>query len=381
MQEFNNQHRGHWRACFVFLILILPLWGCAGGLANMLRDKIVYNIQVLDMQGRPVPAATIWWMLPADRSYVSPELMARLLGRYAADADFVQSTTLHPSLLVNRTDQNGRAVIQVGEGDVHGKDQVIGYFAALKRGYHPTFVQDVARPNTTRSITIKLEPEPNAQANERMLAFDLLMAPSPTGGIMSTERYEYLESVQKRMRTLALDLEREQRFDEASVVYYNLAYLPSVETIRSGNGDEVIVGYTNGYDGGKPQRRADRERAIALNHNTPEIVLDKTLLEVHAAGGLVGPKQSAMRQRFIRATEEMIRRYPERIWPMTYISVIHAYTNEGRYSEACTAFKRAFQFEPGYKSKKNWRSLLQELNNDIANKNAPCGPCLVDISK
>jgi len=370
-----------WRTAIVLLALCAPLSACAGGLADMLRDKIIYEIQVVDMHGRPIPAATIWWMLPEDRSFETPELMERLLRRYATDADFVQSTALHPSLLVDRTDKNGLALIQVDGGGVEGHSRVVAYFAALKRGYHSAFVQDTARTNTTHSITIRLDSKANAQVDARMLAFDLLRAPTPSGGPMSEERHQYLQGVQQRLRALAQELEEEQLFDEASAVYYNLAYLPSVETMLAPDGRETIVGFTNGYDERNPQRRADLERAIALNRSTPYLLLSKTVLEVHAQGGLVGPKQSAARQKYIRATEDIISRYPERLWPKDFSTVFYAYMNEGLYNESCSAFKRAYEFEPSYQSPKLWHSELKRLNAKISKENTSCGPCKVEIRR
>lgn len=326
---------------------------------KMNTDTLVWRVHVTDPQGLPVPGATIWRIIPNGNQRENVELMQRLVRRYSFDKDFVMNTMVHPSLMVSYVNKDGY-FLHSDTVNYHKSSDVTTIYAVLKRGYLPTIVSDVARKNTTRELSITLQPDPSAVVDKSMLQFDLLRAQAhmPAANAaerMQEDRRQILLRTQQELRGLANTLEQEKKFDLASAVYYNLAYLPSVDVVRKPDGSEMIVGYTNGYDKNKPQRKADMDKALDLNQSNPNLTISK--LQRSFPGENLGRVSSSQRISYIDLVEAMIKKSPERIWPINYF-VSYEYLADGRYAEACAALNRAYNFEPTYKDEEGWDRTL-----------------------
>ena len=267
---------------------------------------------------------------------------------------------LHTPLMVSYAGEDGY-FLDSDTVNYHKSSDVTTIYAVLKRGYLPTIVSDVARKNTTHELTIILQPDPSAIVEKPMLQFDLLRAQAHMPAVnaaerMQEDRRQILLRTQQELRGLANTLEQERKFDLASAVYYNLAYLPSVDVVRKPDGSEVIIGYTNGYDKNKPQRKADMDKALDLNPSNPNLIRLK-LMRTFPSENLGRPSQE-QRQSYISLVEEHIKREPERVWPGAYF-VSYQYLGNGLYAEACAALHRAYDFEPTYCDEKEWRAHLE----------------------
>jgi hypothetical protein len=326
---------------------------------KMNTDTLVWRVHVTDSQGLPVPGATIWRIIPNGNQQENVELMQRLVRRYSFDKDFVMNTMVHPSLMVSYANKDAY-YLHSDTVNYHKSNDVTTIYAVLKRGYLPTIVSDVARKNTTHELTITLQPDPSAIVEKPMLQFDLLRAQAymPAASAverMQEDRRQSLLWTQQELRGLANDLEQEKKFDLASAVYYNLAYLPSIDVVRKPDGSEMVVGYSNGYDNMKPQRKADMDKALELNQSNPN--LSQLKLMRSFPGEDLGRPSQEQRQNYISLIEAHIRREPERIWPRAYF-VSYQYLDDGLYTEACSALNRVYDFEPTYCDEKAWKSHL-----------------------
>lgn len=359
-----------WRALFLGLILISAV-SAQAGLTKIIRkintDTLTWRVHVVDKLGRVIPAPTVLRLIPNGNDQENVGLMQRIARRYAGDADFLKKN-VHPSLLVDYGDTDG-IFVDTDVLNYHKKPEVVTIYAAIKRGYVPTIISDVARKNTTRDITIVLEPDNSVRVDDRMLEFDLIRASayiSATTGAerMQESRRKILLHANQQLRHLAQRLEQEDQMDMASAVYYSLAYLPSVDVIRQANGSDVIVGFTNGYTPDNPQRKADWMRAAELNRSNPNM-----LIEIFCKNLGIWEKNylqfsSSERKAYIEYVEKMIKQTGERIWPEIVHSLIYQYQGEGRFVEACSALNRSYEFEPTFHDDVAWMKLLSRLNHE-----------------
>ncbi|HNE21176.1 MAG TPA: hypothetical protein PLE72_11425 [Azospira sp.] len=365
LQISPAMYRWFKRFCLFFVCSCLLLSEMAQAdwtevIRRMNTDTLVWRVNIVDSLGNPLPGATVWRMIPNGNQRKSLDLMQRLVRRYAFDQDFVMNTTVHPSLMVSYANSEG-VFVESDNVNYHKSNDVTTIYAVLKRGYLPTILSDVARKNTTHEHTITLQPDPSAKVDQRMLQFDLIRAQAymPAANAaerMQEDRRQLLLRTQQELRSLAQALEQDKQYDLASAVYYNLAFLPSVDVVRQPNGSEVIVGYTNGYDEKKVQRKTDMDKAQDLNQTNPNLIRKKMMRSF--PGEDLGRLSPAQRQGYISLVEAQIRREPERVWPNVYF-VSYQYLDEGLYAEACSALNRAYQFEPTYCDDNQWRSHLR----------------------
>ncbi len=345
---------------------------------KMNTDTLTWRVHVVDKQGHPVPAPIVWRLIPNSRPYINKELMERLVRRYASDADFVQHE-VHPNLMVDYADKEG-LFIDTDSVTYHKSSNITTIYAVIKRGYLPTIVSDIAHKNTTHDVTISLNIDETAHINPQMLQFDLLRAqahiPAASGQeIMQEERRQILLKTQQELRSLAQELERTKQYDLASAVYYNLAYLPSVDTIQKPDGTAMIIGYTNGYSAEKPQRRTDREKAMDLNKSNPNLIMHSFEKEIGVTSKNYFQYSSIQRKQYIEYVEKLIGQYGEKLWPIVMGSIIYQYQGEGMYAQACSSLNRAYRFEPTYKNMENWQNILNSLNHDALKAGYQGEPC------
>lgn len=339
-----------------------------GGVLSMLfGQSIRYELRVTDEGGQPISAATVWILRSGPpRPDLKREDMLRLISRHAQsdDVEFIVpfKHEVHRELEVYYTDGNGVLRITYEKNDLGDQDPLPMSFAGIKRGYVPTVVSEATPVNASRTLVVKLVRLPAAEVvDQRLLAFDRLRAESWRSeealGSMSKERAALLKSTHLEMRALAEEFEREGKSDQAAMVYYNLAHLPSVLFRRGVAGDEVVAGYANSFDKNSPQAVADIKKARQLNSSNPQMLFDREL-EVFVARGVMDfhkKENYSLRVQFIQTIERYLSQYPGRMYPSVYDYLVQAYNKGvGDVHSACKALNRFHHFEPGYYDKAGW---------------------------
>jgi hypothetical protein len=376
MLFIKRTNRQRWATLLQTLCFGLALFNASTAQAGFLElikkmntDTLTWRVHVVDKQGHAIPAPTVWRIIPNGNDQENVDLMQRMVRRYAADADFIKNN-VHPSLLVNYANKDG-VFIDTDIVNYHKTSDITTIYAVIKRGYIPTVLSDVAHKNMTHDVTIVLESDTKAQVDIRMLQLDLIRAsayiPAATGvEIMQEDRRQILLQAHQKLRNLAQSLEQDHQDDMASAAYYNLAYLPSVDVIKKADGSEAIIGYANGYTPDNPQRKADKIKATELNRSNPNILMGIFERNLGISSKNYFQLSSPERKAYIEYTEKLIQQHGERIWPIIVRSIVYQYQGEGLYAEACSALKRAYQFEPTYQAGSEWASLLNRLNKEAS---------------
>jgi hypothetical protein len=380
MRQFQRQLGQLLRVGFsMTLCFFQPAYaGIIEGIKRMNTDTLTWHVHVVDKQGSVVPAVTIWRLIPDGQPSINTELMQRLVHRYGKDADFVQHD-VHPNLLVNYSDKEGEFI----HSDVvsyHKSPEVITIYAVIKKGYLPKVVSDVALKNTTHELKIVLDSDPAARPDLRMLQFDLIRAEAYIPAANAVERMQEnrgqtIELAQQKLRVLAQTLEKERQYDLASAIYYNLAYLPSVDTVRRADGQELIFGYTNGYESSNERRKADMDRALELNRSNPNLLLKRLRKNYGNEDLKLLPLPEL--EAYLQKVEEFISANPERIWP-TVSFLQPQYQRLKMYDKACMALRRSYRFEPTFLSQSLWNISLDELNKKAAAASYRGAACVLE---
>lgn len=336
---------------------------------QMRTDTFTWRMRIVDASGQQVPAATLWVLDVDDKKGRDQALMERMVRRYAEDADFVQFSDAPGHFVVMRADANGELVDQ--ETCICESRSMTRAYAAIKRGYQAKVVVVTVNKNSPVDVTIPLSPDSAAKVDPRMLEFDRLRAGGHDTGaasntIMQQDRMLADRAVNQAIRIIAQSLEQDKQLDLASAVYYNLAYLPSVDSVVMPDGHEQIVGYTNGYSDRNPQRKADMEKAIALNQSLPRMKLQKFITDkFHTKFSELTPDELTL---YLEEAENLIKKYNDKLWPVDYSLAIH-YQRLGLFDKACHALKRSRKFEPTYLEDDgigSWNEKLQWLNKNAA---------------
>jgi hypothetical protein len=331
--------------------------------AGLLDDSMTYDIRVVDENSRGIEGATVW-VLGDDvmRTDLRPEDLARLVKRYAPDADFVFGNNLHGELLVLRTSRDGTVRLKNEDTEVGGLKRIHASFAGLKRGYLPAQVDDISPNNAHRHIVLRLKRDSTADIDPRMAELDMIRAQAwqQWRDPMSAERDRTLRELESRLRSLASALEKDGRMDDAAALYYNLAYLPSVDIERNESGVVIARGYTNGFDDRAPRRVADRKRAWQLATAHPILEYDAMLDSYKARGLMVmaHAKDAPLREEYIADTEALIRRYGERLWPSVHLLLERAYVANGNFEAGCRSLRARHDFEPSLETAEGWNGLV-----------------------
>ena len=374
-------------ACARWAVLFLLLYaGTAGAqLTDTIREMrtttFAWHIKLVDTQGQPIPAGTLWAMNLNPEKLHNTALMERMVHRYAADNDFIQFSNEPGPFIALRFGRNGEFRKQ--DSCICEKKETTNIYAVLKRGYKPKVFSATVRKNSTSETTITLESDPQSRVDSRMLEMDLLRAgthsPAQEGrSIMNGETVIADRAVNQQMRALAQSLEADKQLELASAVYYSLAYLPSVITIARSNGKEEIVGFSNGYSDKNPQSKADLKKALDLNQSTPTFSLSKARYAARKESALKGVK--ATKEDWIQmnqVTEEYIKKYGERLWPKDYS--LFVFEDLGLWEKGCFVLKRAKAFEPTRYDDDDtlysWGDRLQSLNKNAGKAGYTGPPC------
>jgi tetratricopeptide (TPR) repeat protein len=161
---------------------------------------------------------------------------------------------------------------------------------------------------------------------------------------MVQENMAFDRAVNKKIRALAQALEQDNQPDLASALYYNLAFMSAVESIVMPDGQEKLIGYSFDYVPSNPQRKADYDKAFALNLSTPHLSHFKFRTKAEPQADADADRLARLRAR-VSDGEREFALDGERLWPSDYW-LTYSYTNLGMFDKACEWLKRIREFEP-----------------------------------
>jgi hypothetical protein len=371
--HINWKRRGWTLAILIAsLTAIAAAAGIRDSLEKLMSKEIRFEIKVTDEQGRPLDGATIWFFGDSSlRQDFELEDMARLVRRHARDVDFVFENTLHPILLIERTNVSGTAVVIREDAEVGRLDSLRMYFGVLKRGKLAQVFERTAAPREVQKITISLKDDASTASDPRLERLDHQRAIAEqaleTDEPLTEQNMKLLNGIEADLRQLAGKLEAEGASDAAAAVYYNLAYLPDVEIVTDQAGGLVRREYSRGFDPRSARRLADREHAWKLAHSRPALEYESAVMRY--MGDLIGPATPARvesRQQYIAATEKFFSAYPQQMWPPFHVNFWQTYGALGNADRACDALQAFAEFEPSYYSAAEWRKQLAYYEADVA---------------
>ena len=227
--------------------------------ARKIDDRVSYELTVTDAAGQPVDGARVWTLGDSlARTDLRAADLARLVGRYGRDVDFIFNGDLHPHLEVRLTDAQGKVHLDYRASEVAGLRKLHRHFAVFKRGFVTAQLSDETPNNSERKIPVQLVPDAQAKIGERLLELDRLHSRARTiaNGKVNLDMAAALKAVSAEVRALAEDLEKRKLNEEAAVAYALLANLPSVDTGKDSEGRPIIIGVTNYFRTSSPARVA-----------------------------------------------------------------------------------------------------------------------------
>lgn len=349
------------------VVISLSLTACAGWLNTMkdtLQDRLTYQIQVVDEAGIEISGATIWYTGISD-DLDWEVVYQRLFKRYSTDFDYARVLNLMDTRIqVEFTDVNGQRLLEWKTGETPKMA-----FAILKRGYLPQVFISQSELNIEQSLIFKLKSNIEYTINEKMEKFDQLRADifnSRELGMMTEARQKYIIDKQDAMRKLALELEDEHP-ELAARIYLNLSDLPSVDSFIDPDGKKRIKGFSNGYDYTDPKRHEDFEKGLFLDKLTPEILSTRIIFKENNSNILMltaENKLSLMKDNALKV-QQVVDKYPNRVWPNTYLWLIYRYENIGENEKACQTLKLLYSFEPAVNNSEDWESLRSYIGQCI----------------
>tara|TARA_R110000782_G_scaffold27256_16_gene69171 strand:+ start:1266 stop:2378 length:1113 start_codon:yes stop_codon:yes gene_type:complete len=361
----------------VIVIIVIVLAGCSAStqremLAAAFEDKVKYQIVVIDENNEPVPGATVWVLSKnITRMNLQPTVvMERIINRNAIDSDYIFNRhSPHPALFVYYTNQNGEIDLEFGVGDVRDLKVLSSAFAVLKRGYKTKSHHEEVKINSKNKLELKLERDNSIQFDKRLLVLDEVRASiseTKKSGAMSDERLLKLENGEKKLGDLAWAFEVEGQNDLASMIYYNLMYLPTVTKTKNEKGNVVIRGYTNSFDKKSINKQQYRDNAIRLNKSVPIVLYRRYYDQFDSSAGRrwrVDDSKSDLRKEFIKTTEKYYTDYPNRMWAWPYVFLWQAYKAEGEYQKAMKAITAFRTLEPSYYNEERWEDLARTASS------------------
>lgn len=201
-------------------------------------DTLQLEVNVQNIQGKPLAGAVIWYFEnPSDRR-VKLETATRMMHRYANQSDFFDIL----DFLVERTNDKGYFY---DYREFSGRNLQPYILVATKRGYLPQVIEGAAPLNRKHLVQFKLALDPQAQIDPRMETFDQIMAQArntaPDEDYMGEARMHKLEQLEQQLRQLAQDLEKDKLNNEASAVYWALADFPSVTRMTTADGQQKLL--------------------------------------------------------------------------------------------------------------------------------------------
>jgi hypothetical protein len=333
------------------------------------RASADFRIAIRDMDGAPLPGATIWFMGEAfSGKPVAAQTFADLVGRYGPDVDFMCSHGPVTELIIERADESGSLVLELESNEVRALKRSPLHMAVFKRGFAPKVLTAPHRVGGSHVMVIKLEPLATP-ADAKLLEFDRLQGSANLARLQGLgEPAGARESKRIRAALTALGgaLHRDARDDAASVVYYGIACLPTVDYSEDASGI-VVHGYTNGFSESDPWRVEARNLARQLNRSNPQLQFEAVLARYSPRGNLyIGDwMASDDRKRLIAEIEGLRARYGDRLWPQAYSVLWTAHVTEGDFAAGCKTIQAMYASMPEYKDAAGWQKMLRDYHGDV----------------
>ena len=123
------------------------------------RASTDFRMLIRNMDGAPLPGATIWFMGEAfSGKPVEAETFADLVERYGPDVDFTCSHGPVTELIIERADESGSLVLELESNEVRALKRSPLHMAVFKRGFAPKVLTAPQRVGGSHVMVIKLEP-------------------------------------------------------------------------------------------------------------------------------------------------------------------------------------------------------------------------------
>lgn len=367
------------------ITLMIIISGCAQAdgysvIRRLIVDRLELEVQVQDMQGKPLAGAVLWYIgspvRPEDGTKLSKVDLNRMVVRYANQGDFLDTIDMIATVF-ERTNLQG-SFVDVGR-EYTGQSHYDYILVATKRGYLPQVIEGDAPLNRKHLVQFKLQSDPQAHVEPRMETFDQIMAQargtSPDQDYMGEARMHKLEQLEQQLRQLAQGLEKDGLNDEASAVYWALADFPSVTRATSADGQQQISGYANGRVGSAAE--ADRLKATQLNTTIPKLLISKMMLQ--QGFPRVGIETEAHGLAFLAAFEKIASSSDkEFILPSTRKTAIWQAIGWSTPEKACELLQKAYVFEPATMPLKDWWLRLRDVERRRVKLQLPPKACVIE---
>lgn len=341
--------------------------GLLGKVGAIFDKKIEYRVSVVDEQGKHVPYATLWFLFvfigKEERSLTD---MQRLQTRYAIDYDATALGNNYPIDGIHKRFANfkGAHAEELQENSFEGRNELRMLVGALKRGYRVGAVEKTMPVGSQNEIVIRLQKDDSQVFDSRLLLLDEVRF--EVGKAMPewnmAQRADFVDRQYARLKQLAEIFEQEGKREEAAMVYFNLAYLPSIERMRGYDGKEQIIGFSRDYDEKSPRRKADLEKALALGAENPYLRARKLIDDFKDKRGRIwadqSPELTLIRQQFIRDMEQHLSLAKERVLPEALRLLADTYLYVGNPHKACEMLTRLYRFEPRAYVAQNWKRIF-----------------------
>ena len=282
--------------------------------------------------------------------------------------DFTCSHGPVTELIIERADESGSLVLELESNEVRALKRSPLHMAVFKRGFAPKVLTAPQRVGGSHVMVIKLEPLATP-ADAKLLEFDRLRGSANLARLQSLGELAGAQESQRirgTLTALAGELQRDGRDDEASVVYYGVACLPTVDFSEDASGI-VVHGYTRGFSDSDPWRVEARNLARQLNRSNPHVQFEAVLARYSPRGNLyIGDwMASDNRKRLIAEIEGLRARYGDRLWPRAYSVLWTAYVTEGDFAAGCRTIRAMYASTPQYKDAAGWKKMLRDYEGDV----------------
>lgn len=327
-----------------------------------------YQISVVDRDGKAVPYATIWSAVrTADEPQISEASMQRSIARFRDDGDYSYFDSVPaPEAMVYRTDAKGKRSILFDNASQPPEGPFTITVAIQRRGFLPQVrsmsVDEMAnKPLDFRFILVR---DQRASTNPALEQFDTIRGRINDAWETASpkDKLALMKPLQEEARKLAESLVADGKTDDAAVVYFGLAHLPSIDSENDDDGQTRVTGYTSGFDSASERNVEDLETAIRLGSGRPYLSYLAVARPLNSQGVHLSPPE--LRRAYVAYAQSAIAKGDPGFWPGAFISLWQAQAAEGDFPGACRTLNKFKEFEPEQFPAQTWLELLEDLDRE-----------------
>lgn len=342
---------------------------------DLFSKKIEYRVRVVDEAQHPIAYPTLWVTWVTDEyPNLSAADMERWLGNFSLDYDLISSGRPNSHSLVRFADANGE-YRGIWEKNDFGKNaEMIVIFGVIKRGYRAQATMQRMPVGSSQEVVVQLTREPTEVFDARLEELDRARgeANRTMANWNGAEQAAHLDGLANRLSALAVNFEREGKLNEAAVLYYGLAALPSIDRMKGPDGIERILGYTRGYDKNSPTRRSYMEKALELGSSIPLLGCQQVRADLNARKASFlyhqSPELRSIRLQAIEKLERIMAPAPQRCLLADMLLLSDLYSHTGQPDRACVTLRKAYRIDPQYYPKESWQGRLESLEDTATGK-------------